>query len=134
MKYFRLSEFSESETARRLGIVNDIPKEARKNIIDLVDKILDPAREMLESPIVVTSGYRCPRLNRAVGGAPESLHLQGRAADVRCRDMPMLLKILKQMPYYQLIVYRGKERGEIRWIHVSYRAGNLPSIAYSKYV
>jgi len=134
MKYFKINEFSTSETARRLGLDNSIPHDARANIINLVDQVLDPAREQLGAPIRVTSGYRSARLNKAIGGAPRSQHLRGQAADIVCRDMKSLLAILKQLPYDQLIVYRGKEDGEMRWIHVSYSKGTTPGIAYSKYI
>jgi len=46
-------------------------------------RLLERMREQIEQPLYITSGYRCPRWNQEVGGAPESLHLAGMAADVQ---------------------------------------------------
>jgi uncharacterized membrane protein (UPF0127 family) len=40
-----------------------------------------------DRPIVITSGYRCPKHNRAVGGAEKSRHMSGTAADIEVRGM-----------------------------------------------
>lgn len=82
MKYFTFSEFSESETATRLGIDNKIPERAEAHVVELVDLILDPLREAWGAPLVVTSGFRCKALNEAVGGVATSAHLEGWAADI----------------------------------------------------
>ena len=52
----------------------------------LVNRVLDPLREAWGSPIIVTSGYRCPELNARVGGARTSYHLRGMAADIRPKN------------------------------------------------
>ena len=83
MKFFSLSEFEHSLTAALTGYDNEAPREAKRNIEHLVDTVLDPLREYLGSPIVITSGYRCRDLNNDVGGSPTSQHLLGLAADFR---------------------------------------------------
>lgn len=60
-----------------------LPPYARENMEALVCEVLDPARERLGMPIVVNSGYRCPKHNAAVGGVTNSQHLRGEAADIR---------------------------------------------------
>lgn len=81
-KYFTINEFEKSEKACQLGIDNTIPSIQKKNIEKLVNLILDPLRETLNVPIIISSGYRCPRLNKALEGAPNSQHMDGLAADI----------------------------------------------------
>ncbi len=124
MKYFTIRELTRSDTARWLGIDNTPPPSAVKALHDLVDHVLDPLREAWGGPIRVNSGYRCPELNKAVGGTPSSQHQRGEAADItvgsssRNRRLLALIKELK-LPYDQLIDEKG-----CRWIHVSHRAGH----------
>ena len=86
MKHFKIEEFTYSITAQHLGIDNTPSKEAMKNLERLVSRVLDPLREAWGSPIIVTSGYRCPVLNARVGGVKTSYHLRGMAADIRPRN------------------------------------------------
>lgn len=80
--HFRLREFTESATARKHGIVNEPPPEAVENLRHLCEGCLEPLREALGLPIVITSGYRCQRLNEIlVHAARKSQHTEGRAAD-----------------------------------------------------
>ena len=67
MKYFTLQDFERSLAASYSGIDNTIPHHEERNIRRLVEKILDPAREKLGSQIIVTSGYRCRKLNDNIG-------------------------------------------------------------------
>ncbi len=83
MKHFTIQEFEHSVMAALKGYDNEAPREARRNIEYLVDTVLDPLREHLGCPIIITSGYRCRDLNRDVGGSPTSQHLLGLAADFR---------------------------------------------------
>jgi hypothetical protein len=81
MKYFTFTEFERSVTAALKGYDNEAPREARRNIEYLVDTVMDPLREFLGCPVIITSGYRCRDLNHDVGGSPTSQHLLGLAAD-----------------------------------------------------
>lgn len=87
---FKLREFVQSYTAERLGFVNMPYEIAIKNLKKLCCSILQPIRDYLGSPIIISSGYRCPALNSAVKGAPHSFHLQGRAADITSCDIDRL--------------------------------------------
>ena len=83
-----------------------LPPFARENIEALVCEVLDPAREKLGSPIVVNSGYRCPKHNKEVGGVPNSQHMRGEACDIRCTDNKRLVQIIEQGGKFdQLIIY-----------------------------
>ena len=126
MKWFALKEFVRSNTAARLGINNNPSEDVKKNIELLVEKILDPLREKFGKPIIVTSGYRCKELNKAVGGAAKSQHMSGEAADIRTvEDSKSANKELFNLiielglPFDQLI-----NEHDYDWVHVSYGKRN----------
>lgn len=127
MKYFTIKELSASDTARRMGIDNTPTSEVAANLERLVKAVLDPLRERYGYPIYVSSGYRCPRLNNAVGGAKTSQHVKGEAVDIYvadARDKAMLFSMIYYLlPYDQLIWEKGDDEAPA-WIHVSYREGN----------
>lgn len=126
MKYFTLNELTASSTAKRKGIDNTPDATVRANLTALVANILDPLREAYGKPIVVSSGYRSPKLNRAVGGAAKSQHVTGQAADIHTlSDTPVdnkklfdLIQSLK-LPFDQLI-----NEYNFNWVHVSYSPRN----------
>jgi uncharacterized protein (UPF0264 family) len=122
MKYFTISELTASATAKRLGINNFATQTVRDALTALVDKVLDPVREMWGAPIVVNSGYRCPALNKAVGGAAISQHVVGEAADIEAvskskEDNKRLFEIIRtsSLPFDQLI-----NEYDYSWVHVSH--------------
>ena len=123
MKYFKLVEFYHSATARQLCINNTPDDESRRNLIALVENVLDPAREAMGEPVWVNSGFRCALLNKALGGVPDSQHLCGEAADVTTASLDgnrRLFEVLCSLPFDQLIWERGNDRGPA-WVHVSFR-------------
>lgn len=81
--YFTLKELCASTTATAQGIDNFPSFEVAAHLQDLADNLLDPLRRAWGSAIIVTSGYRCPALNKAVGGVARSVHQQGWAADLK---------------------------------------------------
>lgn len=126
MKYFTIKELTKSKTALRYGIDNIPNKQQERNLIKLVENILDPVREKYGKPIIVSSGFRCEKLNRIVGGARTSQHLTGEAADIRSvEDTPeenkKIFNLIKELdlPFDQLINEYNYD-----WIHVSYSNKN----------
>lgn len=125
MKNFKLSEFFVSSTADKNGIKNEPHIDERatieRNINLLVDNVLDPIRDKFCAPVIITSGYRCPQVNKLVGGANNSQHMSGCAADFHIKGFTYLmmrqvfLNIYDTMDFDQLIYYRSKNI-----IHVSY--------------
>lgn len=122
MKYFTIQELTKSATAQRKGIDNAPSVQVRANLTALIEKVLDPLREAYGKPIIVTSGYRCEKLNRDVGGAASSQHVKGEAADIRSvEDTPEENKKLFDLivklglPFDQLINEYGYD-----WVHVSF--------------
>ena len=109
-----------SDTAVKHKLWNGAPQEAEENLRSLVEQVLDPLREAYGRPVHVNSGYRCPRLNRLVGGSPNSQHMRGEAADISPvigneADLPELARILiDNGKFDQLIVYPT-------FIHVSWK-------------
>lgn len=134
MKYFTIQELTKSATASRRGINNTPDDSVKKNLTLLVEHILDPLREAWGAPIIVTSGYRCGRLNKAVGGAAKSQHLYGQAADIRTvsdrpEDNKKLFDLIRELklPYDQLI-----DEYNYNWVHVSYGPRNRRQILHIK--
>jgi len=117
---FRLSEFTLSQTASREGIDNTPPKSLMPRLINLAQG-LERVRSLVGSPIVITSGYRSPELNRKVGGSKNSQHMFGEAADIiaprwgSAMDLAQLIELNKdQVGFDQLILEFG------RWVHISF--------------
>lgn len=116
-KYFTLKELVYSDTAKAQNIDNVPTFENIVNLYRLCDKVLDPARKELGRPITVTSGYRSPELNKAVGGVSNSQHLTGCAADLKCTNLVELFDILSENPEIDQLLF--EDNGVTRWIHVS---------------
>jgi len=124
MKYFTIKELVKSTTAIKRHIDNTPSKEIERSLTALVEKVLDPLREAYGKPIIVTSGYRCPRLNAIVGSTPSSQHVKGEAADIKSvQDTPeenkklydLIVKL--KLPFDQLINEHNYD-----WVHVSFGA------------
>lgn len=119
-KYFTIKELCHSETAEANGIDNTPTPEVEKNLEALIDNVLDPLREWYGKPIYVNSGYRCPALNKAVGGAITSQHMRGQAADIDVHDIGNNRKIFDYIEKYLTFDQLLWENGGA-WIHVSFR-------------
>jgi zinc D-Ala-D-Ala carboxypeptidase len=78
---FSLDELLVSQTAARLGLDNTPSPEVVEELRRLCQLVLQPLRDAAQRPIVISSGYRARKVNKAVGGARLSAHLYGRAAD-----------------------------------------------------
>lgn len=116
---FRLIEFTRSSTADHLDIDNTPPQDVIDDLVFLCSYILQPVRTMIGRPIHINSGYRCDRLNKAVGGKPTSLHKQGRAADIHVRDgeeAKNLAPLFAQQTYCDLVII--EYNGDAFWLHV----------------
>ena len=127
--YFSIAELTASATAERLAIDNTPPSAARKMLTILVEQLLDPIRRHYGAPIIVTSGYRCPALNTAVGGVTNSHHIVGCAADITTGTIDNNRKLFALiidmqsthgLRFTQLIAEEG-----YRWLHISYVPGML---------
>jgi len=145
-KNFSYNELTRSSTAKRKGIDNTPGVEDIRNLQALCDTILQPIREKFGKPIIVSSGYRCPKLNKAVGGVKNSDHMYGCAADITPNPNPspalgkgvdtLSAKEAKRKATKELfdLIVSMIKAGEIEvkqvideydysWIHISYQGG-----------
>lgn len=118
IKYFSLSEFLNSATAKRLRIDNTPTFEVVDNLNKLAD-YLDVIREKVGKPILISSGFRCPVLNKAVGGVSNSQHQKGLAADLTCADMESLEKVLRETGGFDQLIKEHCKGSKSFWFHVS---------------
>lgn len=120
MKNFTIEELCHSNTAREHGLANNPDKETEKNLTTLIVEILDPVREIIGIPIKINSGYRSPELNTIVGGAVNSQHIKGEAADITCSNNKLLFNTIRQNFIFDQLI----NESNLTWIHVSFRLGN----------
>lgn len=129
---FLLDEFTRSAKADEFNIDNTPTPKVMVNLAMLCKHVLEPLRSELGVPIIVTSGYRSPELNMAVGGAKYSLHTEGKAADIITPGFSLkeAFKIIDMKINYDKVIYEAGPGGN--WIHVSYSHGSnrrIPLIA-----
>jgi len=124
-KNFLLSEITHSNTAKRLGITNAPEKKHLSNIQALIRKVVQPMRDAL-GPIRISSGYRSPELNRAIGGSRKSQHCKGQALDLQFwKSGKMNNKaiydwvIANDIEFDQMI-----NEFDFSWIHISFKEDN----------
>jgi hypothetical protein len=121
-KDFSYKEFEASPTATRKGICNVITSFAVRDAVkELVETVLQPLRNTVGHPLRISSGYRCPELNREVNGVPNSQHIKGEAADIAAADPYLLAKVVRSAPDIwnevdQMILYPT-------FVHISHRKG-----------
>lgn len=124
-KNFTLRELTKSETAARYGIDNKPNPEFTVNLQKLCETVLQPIRDEYKKPIVISSGYRCPLLNKIVKGVPGSDHLLGAAADIHSvsdtiADNKKLFDIILKLVDKGVINARQIiSEKNFSWIHVS---------------
>lgn len=115
--HFSLEELTASDTAERLAIDNTPSTEVQTHL-QVLAQGLERVRALLGGPLLISSGYRCPSLNKAIGGARDSAHLQGYAADFVCPTYGTPFKVARalaasSLPFDQVIA-------EGSWVHVSF--------------
>ena len=119
---FSISELVRSDTAKRFKIDNMPDLKALDNLLKLIYYCLQRIREKAGAAMIITSGYRCPQLNKAIGGSATSHHCLGCAADFHFEDKTIAWGIdfirKSGVPFTQLI-----DEGD--WIHISYVPDNL---------
>jgi hypothetical protein len=119
-KNFVLSELTKSNTAKRLGIKNEPTKEHMDNLQMLIRDLIQPIRDGI-GPVRVSSGYRNPELNRAIGGSRKSQHCKGEALDLQFWEMGQM----NNKAIYDWVLESGIEFDQMinefdfAWIHIS---------------
>lgn len=128
-KNFSLDELTRSTKARALGI-NNTPNDFHKaNLIDSAKNLWQPVRDILGVPMYISSGYRSPRLNRAVDGSATSAHSHGFAIDFTAPRFGNTRAIAKKLAtelkargikFDQLILEFPDDHRT--WIHLGYKS------------
>ena len=129
--HFTLEEMTRSATASARNINNALhpahPHDAAviANLKHLCEEVLEPLRRHVGGPILISSGYRCPALNTAVGGATGSQHMTGEAADIHINSIEegkrWVTWIMEHCTFDQLLWERATPTSCHFWIHVSCR-------------
>ena len=119
-KNFVLSEVTRSNTAKRLGIDNTPKNNHLKSMQRIISELAQPLRDAL-GPIRITSGYRSPELNRAIGGSKKSQHSKAEAVDIQFWSEGQM----KNQIIYDWVLKSGIEFDQMinefdfAWIHIS---------------
>ena len=113
-----------STTATRRGIIN-IPDEEQLTNMELVAlKVFEPVRRFLGRPIYINSFFRCPELNKAIGGSRSSQHCKGEAIDldVTHGDNPnaKIFNYIKDNLDFDQLIWEFGDDNNPNWVHVSY--------------
>lgn len=118
---FTLNELIYSVTAEKNKIDNLPSVQVIANLKSLCENVLQPLRNALGCPIVITSGFRCAVLNKKVGGQSNSQHLMGQAADlvVPQKNLKDVFNYIKSHLNYDQLLYEYSKTD--KWIHVSFR-------------
>lgn len=122
-KNFTYEELIASATANRLGIDNTPTQQEKAKLKKLAEDILQPIRDKWGSPIVITSGYRSPKVNKAVGGTSTSQHQKGEASDLKVGGVTQNKKLFELIS--KMISNKEIQVGQLineynySWIHVS---------------
>ena len=118
MLNFKLSELIHSDKAIEHNINNMPDINSLDCMLDLICYCLQPIRDILGKPIIITSGYRCQEVNKLVKGSSNSQHTKGQAADFIIKGVPVadIVEIIEKsnIEYDQLINEYDK------WVHISY--------------
>lgn len=118
---FSISELIKSDKAKQKGIRNMPSISQVDNMLNLIFYCLQPVRNLLNKPMIITSGFRNQELNKLVGGVSNSQHLEGKAADFIIKSESVAGIIFKiqtsNIEYDQLINEYDK------WVHISFNKG-----------
>lgn len=124
---FTLGEFIASDTAKRKGIDNTPTLADIYHMEELCVNLLQPIRDAYGKPIKVTSGFRCFKLNRAVGGSPTSVHTRGWAVDIKpasgtYKDFEIfVIDFLMEHPEIKYDQVIRETSGSSKWLHLGYK-------------
>jgi hypothetical protein len=119
---FSFEEMTVSQTAARRGIDNE-PKDAQTllNLLSTANHMLDVRKLLLNRPILISSGYRSPELNAAVGGSNNSAHTKGWAVDFTCPGYGSPLEIAREIAYSDVMNNVDQLIHEYdKWVHISF--------------
>lgn len=121
--HFSLDEMIKSQTALRKGLDNNPDGDQLEAMVDLCEYVLEPIRKYWNRPVIVSSAFRAPEVNKAIGSKNTSQHTKGQAADIEIPgvdNLDLYHWIGQSVEFDQLILefYSGEPASG--WVHVSY--------------
>jgi len=127
-EHISLKEALRSNTAKRLGIDNMPNNETLITMQITAQHVFEPLRNHFNEPIYISSFYRSPELNTAIGGSTKSQHCKGEAIDIddvysKATNADFFNYIKDRLDFDQLIWEFGDDK-QPDWVHVSYSIGN----------
>ena len=123
-RFFSIGELCRSNVADLKGINNHPNTFHKMNMEKLIDNVLDPLRARYGKPIYVNSGFRCATLNAAIGGAINSQHMYGKAADITAGNKSENKKLFELVQSLGLEFDQLIDENQYSWIHISYNKDN----------
>ena len=128
-KNFTLEELVRTNT----GLVNSPGRVELEALKQLTLNVLQPLREAFGESITINSGYRSPAVNKKIGGAKNSQHCNGEAADIDSTDNAKLFKIIKDSLPFDQLIWEAGDSIQPGWVHVSYKkSGNRKQVLRMK--
>jgi hypothetical protein len=133
-KNFSLYEFTRSQYASRKGIANNPSSDEVEALRNLAQNVLQPIRDHFGKAVNISSGFRCKKLNKAIGGSTTSQHTKGEAADIEIfgvDNLELARWISRNLPFDQLILeyYDVNDGPNSGWVHVSFKkSGNRNAV------
>lgn len=128
---FHLSEFLRSDKAVRLGLDNIPDALAMASIRNFLAPGMQQVRDLIGAPINISSGYRAPQVNAAVGGSRSSQHMQGLAADFTSPFFGTPLQIARAIVASHIKFDQIIQEGS--WVHISFSAKPRRSVLTAKF-
>ena len=121
-----LAEFENSPTATTHGINNKMSESQIASAKLLCENVFEPLRLYLNTPIKISSGFRCLQVNKMIGGAKSSQHTKGEAMDIKIGAKGF--NFIKDKLNFDQLIWEFGNDNEPQWVHVSFSSRNRKQV------